>query len=330
MTAVDLTKLPAPPVLETLDYDDVFAEVKALFLGEFSTDEVEAARLGVPTRAKVDLLFGIEGNLIVKILQAYAYHATQVRARVNDAAKATMLAYAVGADLDNLAGFYGVVRKADETDEALRSRTVLAVDAISTAGPVAAYKFHALSAADNVKDVAVESPEFEMHTPASGIAAQLPDGAVVYIPTDNAGLADPRPGDVAVTVLSRVGTGVADEAMIAAVNTALSAEDVRPLTDRVTVRSAAVQSYAVAATVWTYPGVDSATVVRDATEAVDDHVTALHKIGYDIPISGIIAAATIPGVQRVVVSQPANRIVINARQAAYCTGVTITHGGTDV
>lgn len=97
-----------------------------------------------------------------------------LRQRVNDATRATMLAYASGTDLDNRAADYDVQRllitPADpdaippveavwESDERLRYRCQMALEGLSVAGSRGAYVFHALSASPLVGDVAVDSPQ---------------------------------------------------------------------------------------------------------------------------------------------------------------------------
>lgn len=294
---VDLSKYPAPKVIEELSFERIHDEIVAEFLAQFPENETEAAARNVPTRAKMALLLTIEGNLLVKTLQAYAYHAVAIRARINDAAKATMLTYATGTDLDNLAAFYTVERKEGEADEVFRRRIVLAVDGFSTAGPIAAYQFHALSADDDVKDITVESPV---------------------------------PGEVVVTVLSRAGNGTPSEELLAAVDDALSAEDVRPLTDQVLVQAATVREYTVDAKIWCYPGADCEAARLSAKAAVEGYVSQIHLLSFDVTVSGLLSALHQPGVQRAEVSQPANRIVNGVSEAAFCTAVTVTHEGVDV
>lgn len=297
MTSIDLSKYPAPTVLEPLDYEDIFTEIKNHFLDQFPETEIEATERGVPTREKVALLLDIEGNLVVKALQAYAYHAIQMRARVNDAAKATMLGYATGADLDNLAAFYMVERKYGESDTELRDRLVLAVEGFSTAGPIGAYRFHGLSADADVKDIGVESPS---------------------------------PGQVLITVLARSGNGVPVQPTLDAVDAALNDEDVRPLTDQVIVQAATVREYVIEAGIWCYGNVDSAVVRAAAEAAAQQYANDMHRLGYDVTVSGLHRALHQPGVQRVEITRPAAAIVNGASEAAFCTGVTVTYEGIDV
>jgi len=64
----------------------------------------------------------------------------------------------------------------------------------------------------------------------------------------------PEPGEVVVYVLSRTGNGEASPELLSIVEAALNAEDIRPLTDHVTVSSATIVPYAVEAELITLPG----------------------------------------------------------------------------
>lgn len=110
---------------------------------------------------------------MVKLLELAAYRDLQLRARVNDAAKALLLAHAQGSDLDQLAANVKlkrlVIRPADpqalpptpevkETDDALRERIQLAYEGLTTAGPRNSYILHARNASALVADAAAQSP----------------------------------------------------------------------------------------------------------------------------------------------------------------------------
>ncbi|MGC9419657.1 MAG: baseplate assembly protein [Rhodovulum sp.] len=240
-----------------------------------------------------------------------AYYVLLMTQRVNDAARATMLAYASGADLDQLAANFNVARKVIdpgdpdaippdaptyESDEELRRRVQLSFEGVSVAGPVGAYIFHALGADPDVLDASVDSP---------------------------------APGEVVVTVLSRQGDGTPSAELLAAVEAVLSAEDVRPLTDQVTVQAATVFPFAVTAALTLYEGPD-AWVVRSAAEnALAGYVARNHKLGRDVTRSGLFAALHQEGVQNVVLTEPAADIVVSASEVAYCTASTVTVEGVD-
>jgi phage-related baseplate assembly protein len=90
-----------------------------------------------------------------KILEVAAYREMLIRQRVNDAAKAVMLAYAQRGDLDQLGALLAVERlildpgnldagipPTMESDEDFRRRIQLSPEGFSVAGPEGAYVFH--------------------------------------------------------------------------------------------------------------------------------------------------------------------------------------------
>ncbi len=138
---IDLSKLPFPAVVETLDFETILAQM------------LDDLRQRDPTFTAT-----VESDPAYKILEVCAFRELLIRQRVNDAARSVMLGYALGTDLDNLAAFFGVERLEGETDARLRVRAQLAVEGYTTAGPVGAYVFHGLSASELVKDIDVSSP----------------------------------------------------------------------------------------------------------------------------------------------------------------------------
>jgi phage-related baseplate assembly protein len=292
-TPIDLSTLPAPDVVETLSFETILTEM----LADLRTRDPSFTAL-------------LESDPAYKILEVAAYRELLIRQRVNDGARAVMLAYSTGADLEQIAGLFGVTRKlidagdanaippipaTYETDASLRYRTQLALEGLSTAGPIGSYVYHALTV-EGVKDVGVQGPP------------------------------DTDPGDVLVTILAQTGNGAADSNLRTAVLAVLNGEDVRPLTDQVTVQSATIQQYAVIATIYILPGPDPELVKTAAEASVAAFVAAQHKVGADIRLSALYAALHIGGVERVTLSSPGITadLVCTAAQAPFCTSVTIT------
>lgn len=293
---VDLTGIPAPSVVETLSYEAILASM----LADLQARDTAFSAL-------------VESDPAYKILEVAAYRETLVRQRVNDAAKAVMLTYALGTDLENLGALFGVVRKVldpgnpnayppvdptYEGDESLRYRITLALEGLSTAGPEGSYIFHALKV-PTIVDVAVAGPP------------------------------ETSPGVVRVTILSNTGNGQASSAEVSAVQTELGADEVRPLTDQVVVQSAAIVSYALAVKLYIFAGPDPAVVQAQALANLQTYVAASHKIGQDIRVSAIYAAAQVAGVDYVELVATGGAItgdlLISSTQAPYCTGVTVTY-----
>lgn len=288
-TQVDLSQLAAPTVVEQLDFETILAAMVADLVAR------------EPTYTAL-----LESDPAFKILEVAAYRELLVRQRVNEAARAVMLAYAAGTDLDQLAANYGIARlvitPADDTtipptpavfesDAALRLRVTLSLEGYTSAGSQGSYVFNALSASGEVKDVSAVSP---------------------------------TPGDVVVYVLSQTGNGEASLDLIAKVEAALNAERVRPMTDQVTVLSATIVEYTVEAELVVHPGPDSDVVLSAAEAAAAAYVAEQHRMGYDVTLSGIYAALHQPGVQRVNLAEPAANITVTDGEAAYCTAITLT------
>jgi len=278
--SIDLSRIAPPEIVESLDFEVIYQEM----LDEFR-------------RLYPDWTAALESDPVVKLLEVAAYREMLVRARINDAARAVMLAYAGGSDLEHLAALFGVTRLENENDKRLRSRTQIALEGFSTAGPVGSYIYHAMSASAEVADVHVDSPV---------------------------------PGDVRVTILSSIGDGNASSELISAVDAALNADDVRPLTDRVTVESAEIVAYAVQAVIHCYPGPSPEPVLSAAQAALDSYIFDHRRLGYDITESGIHAALHQPGVQRVDLISPSGTVLVGARQAGHCTSVDVVIGESDV
>lgn len=301
MATIDLSQLPAPDVVETLEYETLLAERKATLISLYPADQQEA----------VARTLSLESEPIVKLLQENAYREVILRQRINEAAEANMVAWASGADLDQLGANNGVVRltltAADdsaippvaavmESDDDFRLRVASAFEGLSVAGPTGAYEFHAKSADGRVSDATAISPS---------------------------------PACVTVTVLSREGDGVAAADLLAVVDAALNDENVRPVADRLTVQSAAIVNYSVDAVLYIYPGPEAEPVRAAAEAKLRAFVSAQRRLGRDIRQSALYAALHVEGVQRVQLNAPAQDVVLDKTQAGYCTGYTITVGGSD-
>jgi len=301
MATIDLSQLPAPDVVETLNYETLLAERKATLISLYPEEQ----------QAAVARTLSLESEPIIKLLQENAYREVILRQRINEAAKAVMVAYALDDDLDQLGANNGVERltitAADETaipptaavmesNDDFRARIAAAFEGLSVAGPTGAYEYHARSADGRVADASAISPS---------------------------------PAVVTVTVLAREGNGTAADDLLAVVDAALNDENVRPVADCVGVQSAQIVDYAIEAELYLYPGPE-AEPIRAASEAkLAAYVTAQKRLGRDIRLSALYAAIHVEGVQRVNLIQPVADVVLDKTQAAFCTGYTLTVGGSD-
>ncbi|MBD8791207.1 baseplate J/gp47 family protein [Pseudomonas syringae] len=289
---IDLSQLPAPEVLEELGFEDLYQET----LGNFRMamgDNWTAA---------------LESDPVVKLLEEGAYQKLLNRARINDAAKALLLAYAQGNDLDQIGANYSltrlIVREADNTvvpplarimeeDDAFRERIQLVFEGLTTAGPRNSYILHSRSASALVGDASAESPS---------------------------------PATVVVTVQHLSGTGAVNQALLNTVAAALNDDKVRPLGDRVVVQGAQILPYEIKATVHMQgSGPENETVLATAKANLLAKVNPRRRLGVPVARSGIDALLHIDGVAWVELAGWTD-LKPNAAQAAYCTKVTVTKG----
>lgn len=330
-TSINLSALPAPDVIQTVDFEALLEEMKAAFVAV------------VPELASA---IELESELTNKMLQAFAYWRMLDRQEFNDNAIGLLIAKSTGSTLDHLAADFGVerlvIQEANDTinppipeimesDKALRQRVQLSHEGRTTAGSRGGYIFHALSASGRIKDVSVNAPHFGLVTLDPALQAQLPANVLVYEVLDDAGLSNPLPGDVAVTALVSDGDGTPTPDDLTTIQQAVNDEEIRPLTDHPRISGASIINYQVEAVLTIMEGPDASIVLAAAQEAVEAYVADRHKLDHDITLSGLNAALFQAGVQKVELIQPAADIIVNKQQAAYCSDTPIvTIGGVDV
>lgn len=293
MSIVDLSALPAPDVLEGLDFEVTYEEALSTFRGHMG-DNWSAP---------------LESDPVVKLLEVAAYQKVGNRARVNDAAKALLLAHAIGPDLDQLGANYNlkrlVIQAADlaavppvpevkELDDPFRERIQLAFEGLTTAGPRNSYILHARNASGLVADATAESP---------------------------------TPCYVTVTVLGAEGRGAVGPTVLAAVATALNDDDVRPVCDRVTVQSAQIIDYRIDAILhMTGAGPEGDASLAEAKKRLAAWINPRKRLGVEVARSAVDAQLHVAGVARVELVGWVDLAPTKA-QAAWCTDYEVVLAG---
>ncbi|MBU1350635.1 MAG: baseplate J/gp47 family protein [Gammaproteobacteria bacterium] len=244
----DLAQLPAPNVVEALDYETILGAHRADLLARY------------PAAADV---IALESEPLAKLLQAHAYRELLYRQRVNDAARAYLLAYATGADLDHKGAFYGLPRLPGEADERYRVRIQLRIRALAGNGTREHYELVALTASPNVRDA---------------IAMQ------------------PWPGSVRVQLWLH-DTTTAD-ATQAAVLAALNADGARPLGVPVSVSLARPRAIHITAALTREPGAPT-TLVAQLQAALPLALAAYARLGRAVPRSWVTTRLHVEGIAAV-------------------------------
>lgn len=183
-----------------------------------------------------------------------------------------------------------------ESDEGLRTRIGLAAERYGSAGSLAAYRYHALSAHQGVSDVAIWQPE---------------------------------PGAVRVAILMADGA-LPDEEAIRTVYDHLNQDEIRPFTDTVTVVPPTPIEAEISLTYYilvSYAG-RSASIVAQVEAAVAAYVAWQHRVlGRDLlPQKLIEYIQGVEGVQRVNVQSPLFR-ALNPWETARVTVAGVVYGG---
>lgn len=319
-----IANLPEPELIEELDYEAIFRELMADFLERHP-----------------DYTALLESDPAVKLLQVVAYRELILRQRVNDAFKATLLAFSGGGDLDNLAAFYGVERQTSEPDSDLRSRTIERIKGSSTAGGAAWYRFQTLTADERVVDALVASPDagevriaiLSNEGPAIKAASstELDTLGAVYGLTRNT-LQNESDADfrarVLLAALGGRGDGAASTQLLQAVNAKVQADDVRVITDTVEVISATIVQVDVVANVYLYPD-QPAAILNGLEQSIRTAFATEGGLGWDLATSWLISRLHVQGVQRVELLSPATTVVADSTTAVALGAVTITLAGYD-
>jgi phage-related baseplate assembly protein len=284
-TAINLSGLTPPDVIETLDYEAIVREMRDDLVARF------------PDIAGV---IDLESEPARKLIEAFAYREMLLRARINDAARSVLLASSYGSNLDHLAALFATQRMQveDDTgvlvledDDRLRRRVQLAPEAFSVAGPEGAYVYHALTAAPWARD------------------------ATAIMTT---------PGRVRVTMLRAGPDPVPSLAERETVRLSLIDNDVRPLTDMVEVLGPRVHRVSVEAKLTLYPGPDGKVVRDRALSALSDWVETNRMLGMNLRRSAIFSKLHGEGVHSVDLVTPAADLVLGPTEVYAVEAIMIS------
>lgn len=186
---------------------------------------------------------------------------------------------------------------AEESDESLAERVYLAPSSYSVAGPSDAYAFWA-------------------RTYNAGIGSVKPT--------------TPEPGAVDLYILMADGTLPEDE-MIEGLQEFIQSEEIRPMTDLVTVKRPGVVDYSIALTYYIRASdkARAVTIQQEVQEAVDAYVTwQSAEIDRDINPDELLRRIMAAGAKRVELTAPAFTVVSDT-EVAQCSSRSVNYGGLE-
>ncbi|KVE41496.1 hypothetical protein WS69_27915 [Burkholderia sp. BDU5] len=82
-TPIDLSQLPAPDIVEPLDFETLFAERKARLVSLYPVEH----------QAEIAATLELESEPVTRVLQENAYREVLLRQLINDTSRGVLLAY---------------------------------------------------------------------------------------------------------------------------------------------------------------------------------------------------------------------------------------------
>ena len=248
----------------------------------------------------------IEGPVLVKAFQGAIQHRQAlIKNQINETARAVLLATASAGALDQVAALYGIKRlqitpadpKASppveavmESDDRLRLRARLSLQAMTQSGCEGAYLFYALSASARIKDISVYNEE---HRPEKINMVVLSDHLRGDSSTENDG------------ILTSVREAMQRRASV---------------TDTISVRWATIVECPVEAKLTIQPGYDAETIYKEVVRNTQNLLKENHRLGKNIIRNEFFSAMYLPGVECVNLIKPDRDIAVGIDSAPYNNG----------
>jgi len=308
LSVINLAELPLMQVLESISseqiLDDRMARFKALW---FSYDPPNAAQYDVGP---------LEFDPIKITQENSTFFEMAVRDRINQAARAVTLAYAVGGDLDAIASRYpgGVPRLdtnndgiPDERDDRYRRRVWLSPNVLSPHGTAESYVFWALTADPTLHDASATTIEGTGRVYITLMAESGPL-QLQWVRT-----IDKLTGDFVRARADPVFNPTPTLQQIVDVRKYILDEARRGLTDEIITYSPTITTVNYKIRIWLFPNVS----VDLAITAVENALAALLEkqrwIGYDHSRMAIDAAVAQPGVHHCVIDEPVRDVMVSEK-----------------
>lgn len=302
-TIINVADLAPPAAVEALNFETIVDRQKAAF-----QEYWEAVREANPTLnlPPYDVLM-LESDPNAILNEAESYRELLLRARVNDAVRAVLPAFAKGTDLENIAARANVSRLVTATDDegaptawesdAQLLNRYLAAFAAPAAGSEDGYIYQAATAWPQRHDIKA----YNYATEVLGLS----------------------PGDVAVYLLAANGAAVSDET-VTLVARALGPETGRPMTDVVSVRKATVKPWTLTAKLILPRGASPASVLAGRETAIRAFADRRYHIGGLVTEPGAVSALWEPNVINVT-NVSVTGLDYGVDKAPFLTAINLTY-----
>lgn len=275
MAEIDLSQLPTPKAIDEFDFESILVRRKQRLI-ELCPESI---------RDVIAATLELKSEPLTIDLEQQAYSELLLRQRINEATRATFLAFATGADLDHIGASRNLQRKIIqaanphanppieqilESDADFRKRIQLHPEKYAAAGPRAAYRAHAL----NLDDVADANP------------------------------ISPVAGTVRVYIKSYSNGGIPSPQLLQEVQEYLSAETRRPLCDLVEVQAARAKIINIEYETEFESALAKNAVKQAQNQALEALFVQTTHLSGSLALSKIIGALDVVGAKKVVLIQP--------------------------
>lgn len=317
---IDLNQLGRMYVLDFLDSEETI-ELRMLRFKQIwlEKDQPEAANYDVENLEFDPIRINQECN---------TYFETLLRDRVNQAARAVTLPFAIGTDLDAIAARYPVGPRLPvvanprgtslefpedyESDDQYRRRTQLSLNATSPHGPSGAYMFWALTADTGLRDateVAREGDRSEVFITC--MADDPPVMTVLNDPGTRTYRTEPRPS----------------QQRLLAIRAYMLDAYRKAATDVIVVQPPKVIDVEYIIKVWFFPPPDKNTLLRSIMTALETVVENQRWLGFDHTRMAIYAALKQEGVHHAEIISPAEDVFVTPRECVRVTKIDVSYMG---
>ena len=319
--------LQRPSVLESINSDQIISDRMARFKIRWSEEDP-------PNAAQYDIA-QLEFDPIKILTENGAYFELMIRDRVNQAARAVMLAFSYGTNLDAIASRYpsGVPRIPGESDDNYRRRIWLSPNVLGPHGTTESYAFYALSAlgANVLRDAAAFT------TRGTGIVT-------IPILVDKPTLALSEQQVMAI-VQKQIRTGLIDPLklsfdtspgpapvptndQILEVYKYVTANTRKGLTDEIVIARPKVIQTRYDISLKTFPGYDLAGVMTNVAAGLMQLIEKQRWLGYDHTIMNIDGVLTdAGGVYNRIIRQPQGDVIVGLDSVVEVKGIDLTWTG---
>jgi phage-related baseplate assembly protein len=306
---LELSQLPPFVVIQVPDAEAILAARMAKLVEIWTQND--------PPAGAIYDTQGLEFDPIKITQEVSTYFEIMLEDRVNQAARAVTLAFAINGDLDAIASRYpgGMPREPGESDDMYRTRIWLSPNTLSQWGTYESYTFFGLTGADLAGMPLRDCMAWSNPGQPNVYVVIMADGPPVTANPDGTFTAFPSP--------------VPSDAQVTAVYSYITerGQGRKGLTDVVSVVSPKVVQTDYSIRILVFPGWDQVAIMQQLAIALATLIENQRYIGFSHTLAAIDAVLKVSGVFNVLIDSPAADVIIAQDAAVVVNSITLTYAG---